>query len=356
MNRIGFLTIHNTINFGSQLQTYSLYKAVQSLGLDLKLIDYRCEAIEERESTLPLKEAKGVKGILKSLLLHKNLQERKDNFQKFLRDNMNVTRPYYRKDISQVNAEFDTFLVGSDIVWGLNITGNDYTYMMDFAEDEKRKLAFSSSVGTKWEPNQEAKVAECLGRFNDIAVREEEAAKWIGDLLSRNVDVTCDPTMLWDRKFWDKIADKAPVKSEKYVLVYMSDPGNNCVRQAKAYAKARNMPVYYINYRAPFFGTVDKRPTSLEQWLSLFKNAETVFSASYHGLLFALYFQKQVFYFNWVNQSRMNSLTQYLGIEHREGTPENITADEPVNFETVNQRMEEKRQYSWNRLRSMLDV
>ena len=148
MNRIGLLTIHDTLNFGSQLQSYSLYAAVKSLGCNVILIDYKCDAIAARESTLPLKEAKTIKDVVKSLVLHGNLEKRKRSFHNFMIEHMSISQEYNKNTIADANDEFDTFLVGSDIVWGLNITGNDYNYMLDFADDEKKKISFSSSVGT----------------------------------------------------------------------------------------------------------------------------------------------------------------------------------------------------------------
>ena len=66
----------------------------------------------------------------------------------FMRTNMSITCPYNRETISLTNQLFDTFLVGSDIVWGMPVTGNDYTYMLDFTKEEKRRIAFSPSIGT----------------------------------------------------------------------------------------------------------------------------------------------------------------------------------------------------------------
>lgn len=354
MNRIGLLTIHDTINFGSQLQTFSLYKAVESLGHDVCLIDYKCEAISNRESTLSLSEAKNFKDVIKSLLLHNNLEKRKNNFWSFLQSNLNMTEPYNRETISKTNELFDRFLIGSDIVWGLNITGNDYTYMLDFVDEPRKRLAFSSSVGTKWDPSEEATVYKYLSKFDDIAVRESDAAMWVGELLGKKIEITCDPTMLWDADFWCRLSGDKSESSHKYILVYMSDPENRCIKRALEYGKLRHLPVYYINYRAPILGTVDMRPTSLQEWLTLFKNAEVVFSASFHGLLYALYFHKKFYYFNWVNKSRMDSLARAFQIEYREGTNENLNADIPIDYELIDRILKEKRDYSWNKLRNML--
>lgn len=79
-----------------------------------------------------------------------------------------------------------------------------------------------------------------------------------------------------------------------------------------------------------------------------------VFSASYHGLLYSLYFEKKVFYFNWTNKSRMNSLADKLSIENREGTLENIEKDEPIHYDVVNQRLDAMRSSSWEILKRIL--
>ena len=54
MKKIGIITIHDTLNYGSLLQTYALYKAIESLGVEIELIDYKCKAIMDRETTYPL--------------------------------------------------------------------------------------------------------------------------------------------------------------------------------------------------------------------------------------------------------------------------------------------------------------
>src|SRR5699024_6466461 len=153
-------------NFGSQLQTYGLYKAVESLGCNVKLIDYKCDAIAARESTLPLREAKNIKDVVTSLILNGNLEKRKENFHQFMVSHMSISQEYNKGTIADANDNIDTFLVGSDIVWGLNITGSDFNYMLEFADDEKKKVSFSSSVGTKWSTEDEWKVQECLSRFD----------------------------------------------------------------------------------------------------------------------------------------------------------------------------------------------
>lgn len=61
MKKIGLITIHDTLNYGSLLQTYALYKAIESLGVEIELIDYKCKAIMDRETTYPLSQCRNIK-------------------------------------------------------------------------------------------------------------------------------------------------------------------------------------------------------------------------------------------------------------------------------------------------------
>ena len=207
MKKIGLITIHDTLNYGSLLQTYALYKAIESLGVEIELIDYKCKAIMDRETTYPLSQCRNIKDIVKSLMWHKAMQKKYENFWSFIKGNMKITKPYTRENVKELNNIFDVFIVGSDIVWGTNITGNDWTFFLDFADDSKTKIAFSSSIGTKWNSNVEKQILSNLNKFKSISVREELAQSWLRE-IGINADVTCDPTMLWDSSFWSRMVER----------------------------------------------------------------------------------------------------------------------------------------------------
>ena len=93
----------------------------------------------------------------------------------------------------------------------------------------------------------------------------------------------------------------------------------------------------------------------MKEWITLFAKADTIFSASYHGLLFSLYFKKNVFFYNRGEKSRMISLSKSLKIENREGNAENIEKDSPIDYATVWEKLEQKRTESWKVLESMFN-
>lgn len=353
MKRVGLLTIHNTVNYGSLLQTYSTYKALFELGYDVKLIDYRCDKIEKREAVPNFGDDKSIKGLIRHVLWHKDLQKKKDSFEAFINENMSTTETYTRNNIVNVNSEFETFIVGSDIVWGTNITGKDMTYFLDFASPEKKKFSFSSSIGTKWNENEGREICDLLKRFIKISVREQLAADWINEQAGIRVSVTCDPTMLWNRQYWERFQDRSVVPSEEYILIYLVNPDNKNIIDGIKYGKEHNCRVYFINFFRHIPGTISIRPDSIQKWIALIANAKAVFTASYHGLLFSLYFHRNVFYYNRGEKSRMHSLCDELKITFREGTDDNVSMDLPIDYGYVDKIIEGKRTVSWEYLEGL---
>lgn len=331
------------------------FESRKRYDMSVELIDYKCEAIANREKTYPLKECLSIKGIYNYLTKHKSFSKRYDNMWDFMKKNMLISRAYDKSTISQSNKDYDTFVVGSDIVWGMPVTGHDFTYMLDFVEDAKKKVAFSPSIGTPWNEDEKEHIKKLLNRFDFISTREELGAEWVEELTHKPVEVSCDPTMLWDRNFWGELADDKIVPERPYVLVYMTTTDKKNIKDAISYGKEHNMPVYYLNFNRPVKGLYNISPMTVGEWIALFKNADTVFSASYHGLVFSLYFQKKLFYYNRGNKARMKSFGEELRIQHREGTDENLKNDLPIDYEGwVNKKLEEKRNYSWNLLKERL--
>lgn len=352
--RIGLLTIHDTLNYGSLLQAFALYKAMEESGCQVEVIDYKCVEIRKRESTCELKDDRSLKGVIRHVLWHRSLKRKRDSFWDFMESHMNISREYHKETIEAANEAYDTFVVGSDIVWGAGITGGDLTYFLDFAGPEKKKVAFSSSAGSMWEKKDWKKISALLRRFDHIAVRERLASDWIREIAGLDAAVTCDPTMLWDAAFWDKWADEACVPKQKYVLIYLTTADGKTVKDGIAYAREHQLKACYINFFKPVGGAKSLKPARAEEWLALIKNAEIIFTASYHGLLFSLYFHKPVYFYNRGEKSRMICLAEELGIEAREGHKENLIKNFPVDFALVEKKIKEKREYSWNMLTEYL--
>lgn len=351
MSRIGLLTFHRTTNFGSYLQTYGLFKKIQDLGFDCEIIDYRCPAIEKRENLQKIHD-NSIKSLMKRLLLQPALDKKASSLDAFSSRHMKYSRPFQPSNIDEANILYDSFIVGSDIVWGLDITDCDYNYFLKFAADGSLKLAFASSVGTETTEHKD-EVGPLLRRFDKIAVREKSAAIWVKQISGCEAEWVCDPTMLLTVEEWRKVIPFDRIGKD-YVLVYFNNPGKKTIRDAIEYGKNNGKKVLYINYGLPEKGVVNIKPKSLNEFFSYIYYADHVFTASYHGMLFSLYFNKEMTFYTRDHASRMISLAELVGIQKQCGDNECIENYQAIEYENVERKIEEFRQDSVKILKEML--
>ena len=84
-------------------------------------------------------------------------------------------------------------------------------------------------------------------------------------------------------------------------------------------------------------------------------NADCVFSASFHGVLFALYFHRPFFYYNRANFSRMESLALWLGLEDRNGEREGAGMGPELDYGRIDGLIGSRRADSWEKLKAYID-
>ena len=352
MQKIGLITFHRTTNFGSLLQTYGLYKKITDLGYSCEVIDYRCPAIEEAEHRNYKMDIRNPRELVKTILFQPRQNMKAKQFDLFVSQNMKLSVSYDPLTIKEADGKYDKYLVGSDIVWGLDITHNDYTYFLDFVTEKKKKYAFSSSVGNCI-VDDDSHLKSLLQDFSKIAVREKDAVEWVKAVAGISAEWVCDPTMLLTADEWKTIVPIHAIKDE-YVLVYFDDPKQKCLNAAISYAKAKGLKVYFIQYGLPVKGVCIKQPTSLQEFLSLIQNAKMIFTASYHGMLFSIYFHKEFMFYTRNHSSRVVSLAERLALQERCGDTFVGNEYEVIDYTKVEQRLCEFREQSILILKGML--
>ena len=316
MPKVGLVTFHRSTNFGSYLQAYALYRKICDLGCNCDVIDYRCPAVEAREG-LAVK-IHGPRDLAKRVLFGPALDRKKRALDEFATKNMTFSRPLGPGETCSVANSYDVVVAGSDIIWGRDITEGDYTYFLDFAGEGTKKVSFASSVGSYDQRDDDEEVARLLRRLDRIAVREDGAVDWVERLAGKHAELVCDPTMLLTAEEWEKIVRPVNIKPG-YVLVYFNSPDGSCLADAKLYAERHGLTVKYINYGLPVKGTKSVKPASLSDFLGLIKCADAVFTASYHGMLFSLYFGRDMRFYTRCHSTRMLSLAKRLGVLDRCG-------------------------------------
>lgn len=351
--KTGLLTFHRTTNFGSVLQTYGLYKKINDLGVPCEIVDYRCPAIERRENLDKSLFSATPKELIRNLLFMPGYKKKAEMLLGFAKSNMILSQPYTPDNITLANDEFDRFIVGSDIVWGRDITDSDYVFFLDFVKGDKGRYAFSSSVGDYTRRGDEGYISKLLQKFSKIAVREKDAIEWLNSLGISDGMWVCDPTMLLSSNEW--VSNIHPTKyDDDYVLVYFKDDKGKDLRDAIEYAKANHLKVKMINYDRPYSGVQNVKPYSLDEFLGLIINARMVFTASYHGMLFSIYFHKEFLFYTRAHKSRVLSLAKRLGIEDHCGDDIRVDKYKEVDYQLVEMKVDNFRASSIEILKTML--
>lgn len=359
--KIGILTYHDTTNYGAILQEYALAKTLNEYGCDCEVIQYRCEAVENREKLFNLKNM-SIKKIIKFLLLGNSNRIKYNEFKKFTKDKIKESQFIYNKNnIEESVVIYDKFIVGSDQVWNTQLSGNDMTFFLDFCNYSNKKYSYAASFGVSTlDRTTISNIKNLLDDFNFITVRENEGSKIISNLLDKEVPVVLDPTFLVDKNEWKQLARTGRYKMDKkYILLYLIQDKKNTLQYARKLAEKMRCEIVYINispYRER--GVNNVRDASPYEFLELLKNAQFVITGSYHGVVLSINMNLNfVFEIKSATDnynSRINTVIKLFNLEHRK-INHNIFEYEEIDYEKINMIIKRERDKANNLLRSYIN-
>ena len=354
---VGIITFNETSNYGAALQTYALNRTINEMGVNCETIRYRCKNIWNRERPLNIESKKTIKELIATVLLYRVRKKRFQNINSFLEKNSMMSKKLFdAESIFEANNYYDTFVAGSDIIWETRITDSDYTYYLDFVNDSQKRISYAASFGSNSVPEKE--VAKCLShlkKFYAISVREYNAIDIIKDMKADiPVRLTCDPTFLINREDWNEIACAyIPYQREDYVFVYFMDKDGILLGEAKKYAEKHRKKLIVFNERVRHInGAYNIRNMTVKEFLSWIRNAYMIFTGSYHATCFAIIFERNFVFLNRAHPDRLLSLAKVLGFENQDLGRGRI--DSEVDYQTINNRLDDFRRYSQDFLRDVL--
>lgn len=138
--KIGILTFHKAINYGSVLQAWALQNTLKMNGYDSEIIDYEPKELRHLYET-SLKDAKGFKRKLKRILSFKRkVSMQRDKFLCFRKENLHLSKEmyFYDSDFRGIADKYDVIITGSDQVWNTNIVDCDPIFFLPFPFKVKR--------------------------------------------------------------------------------------------------------------------------------------------------------------------------------------------------------------------------
>lgn len=345
--RIGILTFHRAINYGAVLQAFALYTTLQD-EYDVEIIDYECKQILKNNNIESSRLKKFVKYILyPRLMVDKNKRVKKFNF--FVNKRLTLSLEYNESNIGLADSNYDAFIVGSDQVWNLRVTGNDMNYFLKFTNDNK-KYSYAASFGgsPRVFENKKDVINSALSSFQSLLVREADAMEYIKkEKISDDVKLTCDPVFLISRKEWvEKLKLKKEKQKRKYIFVYIVAPDDYSMTFAMNLAKEKNLDVVvnqlYKGKRAYINGTIPRMDAGPIDFLQLIMNAECVVTTSFHAMAFSLIFNIDFYYElssdSKNKNSRLVSLADKFGVRDRE-IVNGISEPKIIEWEKINQEI-----------------
>lgn len=362
MKKIGLAVCYDTKNFGSQLQVLATVKKVESFGFDTEIIRYKkiitprfiCQTIPRLFNISFVKSKllakKQVKEINKVPEIAQEVKKRNKRFETFVDKYFTNLSPVYKgwETLVKRSAEkYDLFLCGSDQLWLPNNLGSHF-YTLEFAPDNKPKIAYATSFGVSQVPwFQKKRTKKYLERFHALSTREYAGKRIIHELTGLDVPVVCDPTLLFSGKEWlNQIPQKNIIK-EPYMFCYFL--GRNAEHRAlvKEFQKLNHLKIVTCPFLDNFvtedleFGDIRLFDIDAYDFVNLIRNAEYVLTDSFHGSVFSILNHKKFMVFNRYTSgtdsrnSRIDSLCESLKLNERRfsGNVADIQAE--IDYEKV---------------------
>ena len=281
---VGLVGFNGNTNYGSILNSYSVYNNLEKLGYDATLIFF-----------LP----KSVK--------HINLSNKK-----FYKKYFTFTKPYKNKnEMNELNNKMDIFIAGSDQIFcygaeyywnpeGIKNDGIKNIFYLSFANLDKNLISFASSYGRNdyyGDYKNRLMTSYDLSRFDHISVREKDAIGLIKRLFNiENVEQVIEPVFILDYEEWDKIIADSSLNHKGKLAYYFLDPTEEKEEAIKYISEKLNIEP--IDAGGNFFREV-------EDFLYIMKNADFVITDSFHGTCFSTIFKKQ--FISFLNKERGES-------------------------------------------------
>lgn len=359
---VAVMTLHNSPNYGSCLQTYATQTVLSDVGVTPRIIDYyREDAIPENETDralngqlvkkMPIFRLPGVKALAR-IPVSRIVARRAAPLNEFRRSRLALTdhKYYSYEDLEADPPQADIYCTGSDQVWNsVWNKGFNKAFYLEFAPAEAKRIAYAASIGkSSLEEWEKAPMREALLKYSHISVREEEAVELLDSIGVHGAVPVIDPTLMLDRSAWGRIASKESVPEQPYILIYQLNKNPEFDQYAQKLSKKLHLPLYRIAY-----GVHEKRKgehtivcPKVEEFLGLFMNAEYVLTDSFHGTAFSLNLGRKFvsispgrFSGRIMNLLKMTGVTDHYLEDYRDV---NI-ADNPIDFGYVQSVFKDKR-------------
>lgn len=282
--KVAILGMWYAHNYGAVMTSYALYSLLSDMGYSPAFVDHTGhESIPDY--------CRSTRTVFRQFIEGKGLATTKTLSNE--------------EDFLSLNEEFSTFLVGSDQLWRHRYTWPlKMFYFLDFVYPRKRRIAFGTSIGTSpcvapQEFRDEA--SALLTLFTGISSREREGCDVLRKQYNAEAHFVLDPVFLCKKEHYIRCSKDCtrPLPDGDYVLSYFMDPSRKLKELVDSIAEMENaskvimLDVGAFEQKKRIMGSEDVIDNlTPDEWIRYIMNCKHFITDSFHGLCFALIFNK----------------------------------------------------------------
>ena len=294
----------------------------------------------------------------------KEQQARIAYFEQFEKQYLCLSKPMACSDLRSLEfvkgLPYDCYITGSDQIWNEKYTGSTDIFFLKYMPSDTIRMSYAGSFGrTFLEDKEKSTFADLIKNIDPILVREEGAKRIADELSGRESFHVPDPTLLHDKSFWAKLAEK-PVSFEggDYILVYSLNHDLSIYREALRLGKQQKKRVVAIKriFSPPYYSAIKwLYVLGPQHFLWLVEHASMIVTNSFHALVFSLVFNRPCYpYLDRAEQvnERLTSLLHMVGHDHVVtyiGKGHIAPDRKPYDFERINRLIKEFRKDTYER-------
>ena len=353
-------------NFGQILQLYAFQSVMKKCCHTPELI--RTSRMRGKVSfTIKIKQMiKSIMSIIPSL----NFQGvGGKQFDLFLKTNVSYTKKifYSLKDFTKADLKYDAVICGSDVVWSEGVGTGDWGKLcfLDFVTAPIKKISYAASFGASELSGKFSDfIKPMVNSFDSISVREESGVDICAKLGRPDAVTVCDPTLLLKKDDYETLLAQSKTDCKSAFAYFIGWDTDIPEREIKRYVKEKKWTYSRLDCQnhKKSFKQLFVKSKSIPEWLRAYRGAYCVFTNSFHGIIFALIFNKPFLFFPLKGtaqklNNRVENILGKIGLLNRIwDSNKNIMdqMDEPIDWLQVNEKVEEFRCFSLNWLKNAL--
>lgn len=257
----------------------------------------------------------------------------------------------------------DAVIIGSDEVFSIDVGCNRMMY--GYGLGDTPAIAYAPSFGRSTEELLREfgcydLIKNGLSSMYALSARDEHTKKLILSMTGRDVPLVCDPVLLYNGKGF--ITEDKPLR-RKFMVIYSYDRhmvDAEEIRAIKTYAKRHKLMTVSLG---TYHSWADRNIVcNAEEWYAYFKDAECVLTDTFHGCIVSIrnHCNLAVYIRESINGFKLKSLLTETGLRNRRipsiktGNLEKVFSS-PIDYESVNQRIEDMVAFSEAYLKGSLE-